>query len=101
MMNLRKLTGVAVAAVLALPMFASHANAYELVIPTLDYRTGPYAPNGIPLANVGKLNDDSMFAPKFLENKLKFYPESIRSNINGLGKFAFKQSTLDQNASDG
>jgi branched-chain amino acid transport system substrate-binding protein len=51
MMNLRKLTGVAVAAVLALPMFASHANAYELVIPTLDYRTGPYAPNGIPLAN--------------------------------------------------
>ena len=50
-MNLRKLTGVAVAAVLALPMFASHANAYELVIPTLDYRTGPYAPNGIPLAN--------------------------------------------------
>tara|TARA_Y100001960_G_scaffold301374_1_gene351359 strand:+ start:750 stop:2066 length:1317 start_codon:yes stop_codon:yes gene_type:complete len=50
-MNLRKLTGVAVAAVLALPMFASGANAYELVIPTLDYRTGPYAPNGIPVAN--------------------------------------------------
>ncbi len=50
-MNLRKLTGAAVAAVLALPMFASHATAYELVIPTLDYRTGPYAPNGIPLAN--------------------------------------------------
>ena len=50
-MNLRKLTGAAVAAVLALPMFASGANAYELVIPTLDYRTGPYAPNGIPVAN--------------------------------------------------
>ena len=50
-MNLRKLTGAAVAAVLALPMFASGANAYELVIPTLDYRSGPYAPNGIPVAN--------------------------------------------------
>ena len=50
-MNLRKLTGAALAAVLALPMFASGANAYELVLPTLDYRTGPYAPNGIPVAN--------------------------------------------------
>jgi len=50
-MNLRKLTGAAVAVALALPMFASGANAYELVLPTLDYRTGPYAPNGIPVAN--------------------------------------------------
>ena len=25
--------------------------------------------------DVGKLNDSSMFAPKFLENKLKFFPE--------------------------
>ena len=50
-MNLRKLTGVAFAAALSLPMFASGANAYELVLPTLDYRTGPYAPNGIPVAN--------------------------------------------------
>ncbi len=25
--------------------------------------------------DVGKLNDNSMFAPKFLENKLKFFPE--------------------------
>jgi len=50
-MNLRKLTGAAVAAALALPMFASGANAYELVIPSLDYRTGPYAPNGILVAN--------------------------------------------------
>jgi branched-chain amino acid transport system substrate-binding protein len=24
---------------------------YEIVIPTLDYRTGPFAPNGIPFAN--------------------------------------------------
>ncbi len=50
-MNLRKLTGVTIAAVLALPMFASGANAYELVIPSLDYRTGAYGPNGIPVAN--------------------------------------------------
>ena len=40
-MNLRKLTGAAVAAALALPMFVSGANAYELVIPSMDYRTGP------------------------------------------------------------
>jgi len=39
------------AAALALPLMASAAKAYELVIPTLDYRTGPYAPNGIPFAN--------------------------------------------------
>ena len=50
-MNLRKLTGAAVAAVLALPMFVSGANAYELVIPSMDYRTGAYAPNGIVVAN--------------------------------------------------
>ena len=50
-MNLRKLTGVTIAAVLALPMFASGANAYELVIPSLDYRTGAYGPNGVPVAN--------------------------------------------------
>ena len=35
----------------ALPMAATTASAYELTIPTLDYRTGPYAPNGIPFAN--------------------------------------------------
>ena len=50
-MNLRKLTGAAVAAALALPMFVSGANAYELVIPSMDYRTGPFAPNGIVFAN--------------------------------------------------
>lgn len=27
------------------------AGAYQLVIPTLDYRTGPFAPSGIPYAN--------------------------------------------------
>lgn len=30
--------------------------------------------------DVGKLNDDSMFAPKYLENKLKFFPQ-IREAI--------------------
>ncbi len=30
---------------------AATTDAYELVIPSLDYRTGPYAPNGIPVAN--------------------------------------------------
>jgi len=39
------------AAAVALPLVAPVAGAYELVIPTLDYRTGPYAPNGIPFAN--------------------------------------------------
>ena len=32
-------------------MAAGAAGAYELVIPALDFRTGPYAPNGIPFAN--------------------------------------------------
>ncbi len=32
-------------------MAAGTAGAYELVIPALDFRTGPYAPNGIPFAN--------------------------------------------------
>ena len=34
-----------------LSLFSLPAYAYELVIPSLDYRTGPYAPNGIPVAN--------------------------------------------------
>ena len=59
-MNLRKLTGVTIAAVLALPMFASGANAYELVIPSLDYRTGAYGPNGIPVANGYTISPCSM-----------------------------------------
>ena len=41
----------AAAAVMAGGLAATAAQAYELVIPTLDYRTGPYAPNGIPYAN--------------------------------------------------
>ena len=39
------------AALMALPLMSGLASAYELVIPSLDYRTGPYAPNGIPFAN--------------------------------------------------
>ena len=39
------------AAAVALPLAVSAASAAELVIPTLDYRTGPFAPNGIPFAN--------------------------------------------------
>jgi len=39
------------AALLAVPLLSGAASAAELTIPTLDYRTGPYAPNGIPFAN--------------------------------------------------
>jgi branched-chain amino acid transport system substrate-binding protein len=38
-------------ALFAVSMLASSAQAKELVIPTLDYRTGPFAPGGIPFAN--------------------------------------------------
>ncbi len=38
-------------AVATLPLALASAQAYELVVPSLDYRTGPYAPNGIPVAN--------------------------------------------------
>ncbi len=41
------LTAATMMLTLALPV----SHAYELVIPSLDYRTGPYAPNGIPFAN--------------------------------------------------
>jgi branched-chain amino acid transport system substrate-binding protein len=43
----RALAGLAASAVLTSPALAQ----YEIVIPTLDYRTGPFAPNGIPFAN--------------------------------------------------
>ncbi len=45
-LGLKKLAVAAVAV-----MAAGAAGAYELVIPALDFRTGPYAPNGIPFAN--------------------------------------------------
>ena len=48
-MKIRKLTKTIVAALLAVPLICGVASAYELIIPSFDYRTGPYAPNGIPL----------------------------------------------------
>ena len=48
---MKKLTRTIVAALMAVPLMTGVASAYELVMPTLDYRTGPYAPNGIPFAN--------------------------------------------------
>lgn len=50
-MRLSRLTAVLAAATVALPLAATTAPAYELTIPSMDYRTGPYAPNGIPFAN--------------------------------------------------
>ena len=48
---MNRLTKRMVAAIFALPLICGTAAAYELVMPTLDYRTGPYGPNGIPFAN--------------------------------------------------
>jgi branched-chain amino acid transport system substrate-binding protein len=50
-MKIRSLSKTIVAALLAVPLLTGVASAYELTLPTLDYRTGPYAPNGIPFAN--------------------------------------------------
>lgn len=50
-MKIRSLTKMIVAALLALPLISGIATAYELSIPSFDYRTGPYAPSGIPYAN--------------------------------------------------
>ncbi len=36
---------------LIVAMMSWAASAYELTVPSMDYRTGPYAPNGIPFAN--------------------------------------------------
>src|SRR5262245_56778701 len=51
-MTLRKvaMTASLVAAVAGLTTGAAFAQ-YELVIPSYEYRTGPFAPNGIPLNN--------------------------------------------------
>jgi branched-chain amino acid transport system substrate-binding protein len=47
-----KLVGIAAAAALGVTAFAATASAQsEQFIPHLVYRTGPYAPNGIPFAN--------------------------------------------------
>ena len=51
-MNLRKISiGLIAAAVFAGPLTAVSASAAEVFVPLLIYRTGPYAPNGIPIAN--------------------------------------------------
>ena len=39
------------AAAFTVMLTAGSVSAYELIIPAFDYRTGPYSPNGIPLAN--------------------------------------------------
>jgi branched-chain amino acid transport system substrate-binding protein len=48
MLRTRKLIAGAIACAFAA---ATAANAAELIIPALEYRTGPYAPSGIPLFN--------------------------------------------------
>ncbi len=50
-MMFRKITLAIAVAAIAVPMAAATAPAAELTIPSLAYRTGPYAPNGIPFAN--------------------------------------------------
>ena len=50
-MKFKYLHRAVAAVVIAAPLLGGTASAYELTIPTLDYRTGPYAPNGIPFAN--------------------------------------------------
>jgi branched-chain amino acid transport system substrate-binding protein len=50
-MRLKLLTKVLAVAAIAFPLTTAVADAYELVIPATVYRTGPYAPNGIPFAN--------------------------------------------------
>jgi len=50
-MKMTSITRTIVTALMALPLLCGTASAYELVLPSMDYRTGPYAPNGIPFAN--------------------------------------------------
>lgn len=50
-MRLKLLTKVLAVAAITFPLTTAVADAYELVIPATVYRTGPYAPNGIPFAN--------------------------------------------------
>ncbi|WP_423906885.1 ABC transporter substrate-binding protein [Candidatus Spongiihabitans sp.] len=47
-MKLTKLTAVAIAMVMSI---GAETAAADLVFPSLSYRTGPYAPNGIPFAD--------------------------------------------------
>ena len=50
-MKIKSLSKTIVAALLTVPLLSGVASAYELTLPSFDYRTGPYAPNGIPFAN--------------------------------------------------
>lgn len=50
-MKMKLLTKMMAVAAVATPLMTAAAEAYELVIPATVYRTGPYAPNGIPFAN--------------------------------------------------
>ncbi|MXN65295.1 ABC transporter substrate-binding protein [Stappia sp. GBMRC 2046] len=50
-MRLKDLAIGIAALAIAAPIAATAASAYELTIPSLVYRTGPYAPSGIPFAN--------------------------------------------------
>ena len=50
-MKLKHLTAGLAALAIASPIAVTTAQAYELTIPSLVYRTGPYAPGGIPFAN--------------------------------------------------
>ncbi|MCB1512349.1 MAG: ABC transporter substrate-binding protein [Hyphomicrobiaceae bacterium] len=48
---LKALSKTVLTAAAAVAVTAGAASASELVIPFMDYRTGPYSPNGIPYAN--------------------------------------------------
>ncbi len=50
-MSLKVITRTLASAALTASVVVGSAAAYELTIPSMDYRTGPYAPNGIPFAN--------------------------------------------------
>ena len=50
-MKFKMLTRALAVVAVALPVATTAAEAYELTIPGTVYRTGPYAPNGIPWAN--------------------------------------------------
>ncbi len=50
-MRLLKFLQTAALTIMSVMLLAIPASAYEITIPTMDYRTGPYAPNGIPFAN--------------------------------------------------
>lgn len=50
-MRLRLLTKALAVAAVVMPLTTAVTHAYEITIPGTVYRTGPYAPNGIPWAN--------------------------------------------------